>query len=229
MFHKLGVASTLGGPAGASLTASPDGSCLGTRLRSLAERGGGARSRRTPEEAEAKGWPGQEGSLGRKVLSWEARGAGSPLGGMKQPRISAGRAKCGSGAQSASSNCLGSQGAARCQVQHWAWGAWPRVSNDAAEAIAGRGRWGSGREGKPHPLGAHCAARAGREPRRQLPLPRTRHLCVASRVPLSVPERGRWAAPAVWVTWGRGGTLFSRKKLFCDTECSTRASNSVQK
>lgn len=152
-----------------------------------------------PEEAGAKGWPRQEGSLGRKVLSWEARGAASPLGGMKQPRISAGGAKHGSSAQSASSNCLGSQGAARCQVQHRAGpprsvgtdtrpgGAWPQVSNDAAEATAGRERGGPDARGN-HIRWARALCSSCR-PRAKAPAPSAENTASLSHLqaPLSVP------------------------------------------
>lgn len=156
------------------------------------------------EAAKGRGWLGKEGFLSRKVLGWKARPAASLLGGMKQPRISAGRAKCGSSSQSISSNCLGSQGA-RCQVQHcWcdpeehrnqhaAWGAWPPVSNNPAEAIAGREHWGSGREReKPHPLGPRTVQLVQAERRRrQVLFQRTQHLCTTSRVTLSVREHRR--------------------------------------
>lgn len=68
-----------------------------------------------PVEAKAKDrFPGRRAPWAGRVGGWWAA---SLLGGMKQPRISVGSAKCGSSSQSVSSNCSGSQGA-WCQVQH---------------------------------------------------------------------------------------------------------------
>lgn len=66
-FHKLGVAGLLGGPPGAGLIDSQDGSYLQTQLRSLDEECVDAHTHCSPCGSKGKGQvPGKEGSLGRK-------------------------------------------------------------------------------------------------------------------------------------------------------------------
>lgn len=143
---------------------------------------------------------------------------------MKQPRISAERAKCGSGAQSAfqlfgQPGSMVHHGQSDPEAhgdQHAARGAWPQVSSNAGGSDGGKGtvgsRGGGGKGGEEtliRCVHALCAARAGREKEAPAPFPEnTASSCCFQGH--AVGQRAQ--APAFACC--PGGGLFSRVKLF---------------
>lgn len=158
----------------------------------------------------AEGEPRKPSFRGGRRCAGRPGGRPACSGGMKQPRISAERAKCGSGAQSAF-QLFGQPGSMVHHRlsdpeahgdQHAARGAWPQVSSNAGGSDGGKGMVGSrggGVERKPSSAAFTPCVQLAQAERKRLPLPslRTRHLPAASRVTLSVSEHRRPPSPAV--------------------------------